>query len=257
MLIDFSDLLDIDVYELGRAYLKLSQALHITIPALDPCLYVMRFAHKLDFGEMTHEVSMTALRLVSRMKKDWMHYGRRPSGLCGAALLIASRLHAFNRSVSEVIKVVKVHESTLRKRLNEFGETPVSQLSLDEFMASDLDAMTEEQDPPSFKAARERDRKRLLQMEMEGKDIDSEIGGVEKMIVDELEKMREKVLGKKYSRFARESVAAAPSPSSASPGQSPCRRPSQEDREAEEVIADQYSADQVGTTHAAAYFTTM
>ena len=28
-----------------------------------------RFAHKLEFGEKTHEVSMTALRLVSRMKK--------------------------------------------------------------------------------------------------------------------------------------------------------------------------------------------
>ena len=29
----------------------------------------IRFAHKLEFGEKTHEVSMTALRLVSRMKK--------------------------------------------------------------------------------------------------------------------------------------------------------------------------------------------
>ena len=49
------------------------------------------------------------------------------------------------------LKVVKVHESTLRKRLNEFGETPASQLTLDEFTNVDLDAMTEEQDPPSFK----------------------------------------------------------------------------------------------------------
>ena len=49
------------------------------------------------------------------------------------------------------VQVVKVHESTLRKRLNEFGETPASQLTLDEFMNIDLDAMTEEQDPPSFK----------------------------------------------------------------------------------------------------------
>ena len=39
-----------------------------------------RFAHKLELGEKTHEVSMTALRLVSRMKKDWIHFGRRPSG---------------------------------------------------------------------------------------------------------------------------------------------------------------------------------
>ena len=27
---------------------------------------------------------MCALRLVSRMKRDWMAQGRRPSGLCGA-----------------------------------------------------------------------------------------------------------------------------------------------------------------------------
>ena len=47
---------------------------------MDPCLFVMRFAHKLELGEKTHEVSMTELRLVSRMKKDWIHFGRRPSG---------------------------------------------------------------------------------------------------------------------------------------------------------------------------------
>ena len=88
MLIDFSDILQIDVYELGRTYLRLSQALCINIPAMDPCVYVMRFAHRLELGDKTHDVSMTALRLVSRMKKDWIHFGRRPSGLCGAALLI-------------------------------------------------------------------------------------------------------------------------------------------------------------------------
>lgn len=51
---------------------------------LDPCLYIHRFAHKLEFGEKEHDVAMTALRLVSRMKRDWIHHGRRPSGLCGA-----------------------------------------------------------------------------------------------------------------------------------------------------------------------------
>ena len=50
----------------------------------DPCLYIQRFAHKLEFEDKTHEVAMTALRLVSRMKRDWMAQGRRPSGLCGA-----------------------------------------------------------------------------------------------------------------------------------------------------------------------------
>lgn len=56
-------------------------------PLPDPCLYIPRFAHMLEFGEKNHEVSMTALRLLQRMKRDWMHTGRRPSGLCGAGTL--------------------------------------------------------------------------------------------------------------------------------------------------------------------------
>jgi len=86
------------------------------VSAADPCLYIPRFAHLLEFGEKNHEVSMTALRLLQRMKRDWMHTGRRPSGLCGAALLVAARMHDFRRTVKEVISVVKVCESTLRKR---------------------------------------------------------------------------------------------------------------------------------------------
>ncbi|XP_014282486.3 transcription factor IIIB 90 kDa subunit [Halyomorpha halys] len=162
LLIDFSDVLQICAFELGRTYLRLSQALCINVPALDPCLYVLRFANKLELGEKTHEVTMTALRLVQRMKRDSMHYGRRPSGICGAALLMASRLHQFNRTVGDIIKVVQVHESTLRKRLVEFGETPSSSLTLQEFMTVDLE---EEQDPPSYKAARAKDRERLKMLE--------------------------------------------------------------------------------------------
>lgn len=53
---------------------------------------------------------------------------------------------------------MKVHESTLRKRMLEFGDTPSSALTLDEFMTVDLE---EEQDPPAFRAARKRDKERL------------------------------------------------------------------------------------------------
>ena len=101
--------------------------------------------------------------------------------MCGAALLIASRLHDFCRTVNDVIKVVKVHESTLRRRLNEFGETPASQLTLDEFMNVDMDAVTDEQDPPSYKASREKDRERLEVMELET-DIDGELTDLEERI---------------------------------------------------------------------------
>jgi len=238
MLIDFSDILQIDVYELGRTYLRLSQALCINIPAMDPCLYVMRFAHRLEFGEKTHEVSMTALRLVSRMKKDWIHFGRRPSGLCGAALLIAGRLHEFNRSITDVIKVVKVHESTLRKRLNEFGETPASQLTLEEFMTVDLDAMTEEQDPPSFKAARKRDRERLARLE-EDDNIDNELSKLESEIEKALEERRGKQKGP-YAKMSR-SRSSSSETSEASESSEPMS-PSNSDTEdsMEEALAAQY-----------------
>lgn len=33
-----------------------------------------------------------------------------------SALLMAARLHDFNRTVGDVVKVVQVHEATLRKR---------------------------------------------------------------------------------------------------------------------------------------------
>ncbi|XP_011701326.1 PREDICTED: transcription factor IIIB 90 kDa subunit-like, partial [Wasmannia auropunctata] len=152
---------------------------------LDPCIYIMRFAYKLEFGDdkTTQAVSNTAIRIVKRMKRDSIHSGRRPSGLCGAALLIAARLHEFNRSTADIIKIVKVHESTLRKRLMEFGDTPSSALTLDEFMTVDLE---EEQDPPAFKAARKKDKERLQKLE----NIDAEISELQAEIDRQLEDYR-------------------------------------------------------------------
>ncbi|XP_050588596.1 transcription factor IIIB 90 kDa subunit isoform X1 [Bombus affinis] len=198
MLIDISDVLQICVHELGRTYLRFTQALCINIPSVDPCLYIMRFANKLEFGEKTHEVSMTALRVVQRMKRDSIHSGRRPSGLCGAALLMAARLHEFNRSPADIIKIVKVHESTLRKRLIEFGDTPSSALTLEEFMTVDLE---EEQDPPAFKAARKKDRERLQRL-----NIDTEINELQAEIDKQLEEHR---LGKIKKRKDAASIERA------------------------------------------------
>lgn len=141
--------------------------------ATDPCLYIMRFANKMELGEKSHEVSMTAQRLVQRMMKDSIHSGRRPSGLCGAALLLAARMHEFSRTPMDIVRIVKIHESTLRKRLLEFGDTPSSMLTLDEFMAVDLEA---EQDPPAFKAARKKDKERLQKLaENEGEFTELQI----------------------------------------------------------------------------------
>ena len=63
------------------------------------------------------------------------------------ALLVASRIHNFNRTVKEIIKVVKIGEQTIRKRLQEFENTASGQLTIDEFNKIDLE---EEADPPCF-----------------------------------------------------------------------------------------------------------
>ncbi|XP_028131953.1 transcription factor IIIB 90 kDa subunit [Diabrotica virgifera virgifera] len=194
LLIDISDVLQICCYELGRTYLRLSQALCINIPSVDPCLYILRFASKMQFGTKTQQVANTALRLVQRMKRDSIHSGRRPSGLCGAALLMASRLHEFNRSPGDIVKIVKVHESTLRKRLMEFRETPSSALTLEEFMTVDLE---EEQDPPSFKTARRKDKERLLKLSEE--DVEH-FTDLQKEIELQLENKRKSLLLPKKSR---------------------------------------------------------
>ncbi|XP_052756540.1 transcription factor IIIB 90 kDa subunit [Galleria mellonella] len=184
LLIDISDALQICCYQLGRTYFRLSRALCIVIPPTDPCMYILRFASQLQFEDKVHDVTTTALRLVKRMQKDSIHSGRRPSGICGAALLIAARLHNFSRTPADVVRIVKVHESTLRKRLLEFGETPSSALTPDEFMTVDLE---EEQDPPAFRAARKRDKERLQKL-MDEEDGERELTELQKEIDAQLEK---------------------------------------------------------------------
>lgn len=193
MLLDVSDAAEIDVFDLGRTFLRICTALNITtMNIIDPSIYILHFSHKLQLGDKTHDVSNTASRLVERMKKDWMHTGRRPSGICGAALLIAARFHNFNRTIQDVVKVVRVHESTVRKRLNEFGSTPSSELSLDQFMSTDLD---NSEDPPAFKAARRREEEEVqLQNLMDQNDVHNQFSEfrteIERMLLEHKKKLR-------------------------------------------------------------------
>lgn len=199
MLLDLSDVLQVNVYELGKTYLKFVSVLCLKFPELDPCLYIPRFAHQLEFGNKTHAVSTTAMRLVQRMKRDWMNTGRRPSGLCGAALLVAARLHDFNRTIKDIIKIVRVCEATVRKRLTEFSDTPTSQLTLDEFMNIDLE---EEQDPPCFKEAKR--KQKLQQLEENGfEEVSNKITEFQELIEKALEDKRKKLRGPyaKYCQF--------------------------------------------------------
>lgn len=154
MLLDFADVLEQSVYMLGGTFLRLVRLLNLEIPIIDPSFFVGRFAAKLGFGERTQAVANTALRVVARMKRDWIQTGRRPAGVCGGALVVAARFHGFRRTNAEVRSVVRVCEATLRKRLEEFGQTPSSLLTPDEFEGIWLEG---EEDPPAFKRARQQE----------------------------------------------------------------------------------------------------
>ncbi|KZV70104.1 cyclin-like protein [Peniophora sp. CONT] len=154
MLIDFSDLLQVNVFELGHTYLQLVQTLNLQLPLVDPSHYVARFAALLEFGDETQKVTLDAIRLVQRFDRDWMTKGRRPAGICGACLLLAARMNNFRRSVEEVVQVVKIADTTLRKRLEEFKNTPSGALTLTDFRTVWLD---EEMDPPAYTKGKEKE----------------------------------------------------------------------------------------------------
>lgn len=107
-------------------------------------------------------VANDAVRIVQRFNRDWMTPGRRPAGICGAAIILAARMNNFRRSTRELVYVVKVTEPTLQKRLNEFKATESSGLTVEEFRTIDLERFC---DPPAFyeqKGGKKKIRKRKL-----------------------------------------------------------------------------------------------
>ena len=94
-----------------------------------------------------------------------MVQGRRPAGICGACLLLAARMNNFRRSVEEIVQVVKIADTTLKKRLDEFRKTPSGKLTLADFRRVWLE---EEQDPPAFTKGNEKEEKER-QKEAKGK----------------------------------------------------------------------------------------
>lgn len=157
MLIDFADVLMINVFKLGRTYKALLEELRLggnvfLMNPIDPESLIYRFAKQLEFGSATMQVASEAVRIVQRMNRDWMTTGRRPAGVCGAALILAARMNNFRRTVREVVYVVKVTEITISQRLNEFSSTESGELTVDQFRSVQLENA---HDPPSFTRARE------------------------------------------------------------------------------------------------------
>lgn len=150
MLIDFSDALQVNVFVLGAVYVQLIQLLRLQDePAFsrptDPSLYLDRYAAKLGLEPRARmqAVVSTSLQLVKSMKRDWMQTGRRPAGICGAALFIALHIHGFQKTKAEVTRVVNVGVTTLANRIREFGATETGELTNAQLKVWDRGVTTE------------------------------------------------------------------------------------------------------------------
>ena len=137
LLIDFADAIQTNMYQLGQVYMQLVQRLCLSIPLVDPCLFIRRFCDQLRFGKKLEDVVRLATRFLQSMDRAWISTGRRPNGLCGAAILIAARFMQFRVSTSQIVRVAHVCEETLRKRLTEFKQTKMAQLTRGELRKID------------------------------------------------------------------------------------------------------------------------
>lgn len=107
------------------------------IPLIDASLYLPRYCTQLKLGEKAQIVAKTATKIMQSMKRDWISTGRRPQGLCGCAILIATRYHGLDCSIYDVSKVVKSSAEIIKERMKEFGNTDCAKLTQEEFEAID------------------------------------------------------------------------------------------------------------------------
>ncbi len=147
---------------------------------INPEDLILRFAQRLEFGPETMRVANDAVRIVQRMNRDWMTPGRRPAGVCGAALILAARMNNFRRSVREVVFVVKVQEQTIFNRLDEFKATESSALTVEEFRTIDLERTA---DPPAFTQDTDGKKKRGRKRKQVDANFGDDGDGVETTVI--------------------------------------------------------------------------
>ncbi|AEO60964.1 hypothetical protein MYCTH_2310743 [Thermothelomyces thermophilus ATCC 42464] len=136
MLIDLADIIKTDVFLLGRSYKDLLNALPDMKDGTKPIIIedlIFRFASKLEFLHDTNKVALSAIRIAQRMRHDNITHGRRPAGICGAALIMAARAHNYRRTVREVVYIAKVTMATLQERMEEFANVPSAQMTVRDF----------------------------------------------------------------------------------------------------------------------------
>ncbi|KAK3378888.1 hypothetical protein B0T24DRAFT_610245 [Lasiosphaeria ovina] len=150
MLIDLADIIKTDVFLLGRSYKEFLAQFPDQANGTQPIILedlIFRFASKLEFVHDTNKVAESAVRIAARMRFDNMTHGRRPAGICGAALIMAARAHNYRRTVREVVYIAKVTMATIQTRMEEFANVPSAQMTIAEF--HDNAFLENAEDPPA------------------------------------------------------------------------------------------------------------
>jgi transcription factor IIIB subunit 2 len=110
---------------------------------------ILKYCRRLEFGPATNQVAEDAIKIVRRMKRDWIATGRHPSGLCGACIILAARMNNFKRTVREVVYVSKIADITIAKRIDEFRRTKSAALTVTQFRQYS-ERLKHQHDPPSI-----------------------------------------------------------------------------------------------------------
>ena len=170
---------------------------------------ILRFAERLEFGADMYRVAGDAVKIMARFDRDWMVTGRRPSGLCGAALILAARMNNYRRTIREVVYLVKVSDMTIQKRLNEFKVTPSSDLTVEEFRNRGH-TLEGECDPPAFnRKSRPRQKRRKKN---NGTAEDEQVSDQEQSNASSANSSRENSVAVGSRRAQSDNVAMPPPP---------------------------------------------
>lgn len=168
LLMDIAEVISVNVFSLGDTYKNLVANLFMDLKEATKMIeiepLILKYASKLEFGDKTRQVAEDAVKIIRRMKRDWIVTGRHPAGLCGACLILAARMNNFRRTVREVVFVVKVADLTIAKRLEEFKRTRAAFLNVSQFREVG-ERIAHQHDPPALyeaEARKERNARKLL-----------------------------------------------------------------------------------------------
>lgn len=132
LLIDIADHIDCGIFELASTALRLSTCINESMPTIDPTLYIDRFTEELKFGRLSNEIKETAIKIIRRLDRDWIQTGRKPAGVCGAAIMLSARIHGIELNKETILKCARVCNTTISKRLKEISRTEFARNSINE-----------------------------------------------------------------------------------------------------------------------------